>query len=134
MTGPQHYEALLEQQVVAVVGCSPKPERPSYQVSAYLVDAGYRVIPVNPNHDEILGEKCHPDLRSVPERVEVVSVFRRAEAVLGIVQEAIEIGAKGVWIQDGIDAPGAVELARRNGLLVVSNDCIMRQHLSRFGR
>ncbi|MFH1723182.1 MAG: CoA-binding protein [Elusimicrobiota bacterium] len=130
----QDLEALLNMRVVAVVGCSPKPKRPSNRVAAYLADAGYRVIPVNPGHDEILGEKCYRDLRSIPDPVEVVCVFRRAEFAADIVRQAIGIGAKGVWMQDGIDSPEAAVLARKNGLKVVMNDCIMRQHLSRFRR
>ena len=134
MTESPDYEALLEMQVVAVVGCSPDLEKPSCRVASYLMEAGYRVIPVNPNHEEILGERCYPDLSSIPEPVEVVNIFRPAEHVLGIVREAIAVKAKGVWIQDGIRAPDAVRLARENGLKVVVDDCIMRQHLSRFGR
>ena len=82
----------------------------------------------------MLGETCFPDLKSVPEAIEVVDVFRRAEEVPKIVDEAIAVGAKGLWLQDGIDAPAAAEKARRAGLKVVVNDCLMRQHLSRFGR
>lgn len=127
-------EDLLKFQTVAVVGCSPKRERPSNQVAQYLMDAGYRIIPVHPDHQQVLGERCYPTLLDIPEPVEVVDVFRRAEAVLPIVQQAIQIRAKAIWLQDGIDAPEAVELARRHGLRVVANDCFMRQHLSRLGR
>jgi len=134
MTTNQDYEALLKLNVVAVVGCSPKTERPSYQVASYLMEAGYRVIPVNPNHETVLGETCYPDLKSIPDEVEVVSVFRGGKHVLAIVRQAIEKGVKGVWLQDGIEAPEAAKLARESGLVVVENDCFMRQHLSRCGR
>lgn len=134
MNSNEDYEALLKMSVVAVVGCSPKPERPSNQVAAYLMEAGYRVIPVNPGHAELLGEKCYPDLRAIPEPVEVVDVFRRPEFVPAIVDDALAIRAKGLWLQDGIDAPEAVAKARRGGLRVIVDDCFLRQHLSRFGR
>ncbi|MBI5201476.1 MAG: CoA-binding protein [Elusimicrobia bacterium] len=127
-------EEILKFQTVAVVGCSPKRERASHQVAVYLMDAGYRIIPVHPGHAQVLGEKCYPSLADIPEPIDVVDIFRKADAVLPIVQQAIEIRAKAVWLQDGIDAPEAVELARRHGLKVVSNDCFMRQHLSRLGR
>lgn len=127
-------EALLKCRVVAVVGCSPDPSRPSNQVSQYLLESGYRVIPVRPDREEVLGERCYPDLLKVPEPVEVVVVFRRAEFALELARQAVQIKAKGLWLQDGIIAPEAVDLARKAGLRAVSDDCIMRQHLSRFGR
>jgi len=127
-------ESMLTMCVIAVVGCSPDPGRASHQVASYLMDAGYRVIPVNPSCGEILGEKCFPSLKDIPEPVEVVDVFRRSEHALDIVRQAVAIKAKGVWMQDGVGSPEVAELARANGLKVVMNDCIMRQHLSRFGR
>lgn len=127
-------EAMLKMHVVAVVGCSPEPSRPSHQVASYLMDAGYRVIPVNPACGEILGEKCYPTLADVPEPVDVVDVFRRPEHALGIVKEAIAAKVKGIWLQDGTGTPEAAELARRSGLKAVLDDCMMRQHLSRIGR
>lgn len=134
MAAREDIEALLKMQVIAVVGCSPKRERPSHQVAQYLMEVGYRVIPVNPGHRELLGEKCYPDLKAIPEPVDVVDIFRRREHVKDIVRQAVEIGAKGVWMQDGTADPEAAELARKNGLRVVADDCIMRQHLSRMGR
>jgi predicted CoA-binding protein len=134
MSSSADIETLLKMHVVAVVGCSPNPARPSHQVASYLIDIGYRVIPVHPGHDEILGEKCYASLADVPEPVDVVDVFRRAEFVPEIVRQAVAIKAKGLWLQDGIDAPEAVETARKSGLTVVVNDCLMRQHLSRMGR
>ena len=134
MSSNSDIEDLLKMHTVAVVGCSPKPARPSYQIASYLLDAGYRVIPVNPGHDEILGEKCYPSLKDIPEPVDVVDVFRRSEHVAEIISSAIAIKAKGIWLQDGVESPAAVEEARRKGLRVVVNDCFMRQHLSRMGR
>lgn len=128
------YEELLKLSVVAVVGCSPKKERPSYQVASYLMDAGYRIIPVNPNYDSILGEPSYPDLKAIPESVEVVNIFRRGEFVREIAEQAVAIGAKGLWLQDNISAPDAVQWAREKGLIVIENDCFMRQHLSQCGR
>jgi predicted CoA-binding protein len=134
MTDVQDYEDLLKMQVIAMVGCSTKPERASNRVASYLMDAGYKIIPVNPHYAEVLGETCFPDLLSVSEPIECVNVFRRAEFVPAVVDEALKIGAKGLWLQDGIDAPEAVAKARAAGMKVVVNDCLMRQHVSRCGR
>jgi predicted CoA-binding protein len=125
-------EALLKLRSVAVVGCSPKPERASHQVASYLIEAGYRVFPVNPGHRTLLGERCWSSLSEIDETVDLVNVFRKAEFIPALIDEAIAIRAKGVWLQDGLDHPEAVAKARENGLVVVVNDCVMRQHLSRF--
>ena len=127
-------ESILKMQVIAVVGCSNKPERASNQVASYLMEAGYRVIPVHPGLSEVLGQKCYPSLSDIPEPVDAVDVFRRSDQVLPIVKEAVKIKAKAVWMQDGVQNPEAEALARKSGMRVVSDDCIMRQHLSRFGR
>lgn len=134
MPSSDDIERLLKMRTIAVVGCSPRHDRPSNRTAAYLMDAGYRVFPVNPNCAEVLGEKCYPDLKSLPEAVEVVNVFRRSSEAGLAVREAIAAGAKGVWLQDGVRDPEAEALAREKGLTVVADDCIMRQHLSRFGR
>ena len=119
---------ILAMKVIAVVGCSPKPERPSHYVAAYLKEQGYRIIPVNPGHAEILGEACYPGLAQIPEPVDIVDVFRRSEDVFPIIKEAIRIKAKALWLQDGITHPEGEAFARQAGLLVVSNDCMMRRH------
>ena len=119
---------ILGYQVIAVVGCSPKEDRPSHTVARYLQVAGYKVIPVNPGHDRILGEKCYPNLLESPEKVDVVDIFRRSEEVLPIVKDAVKIKAKAVWMQDGVAHPAAKDLAEKAGLKVVMNDCILRQH------
>lgn len=134
MTVSDDIETLLKLRSVAVLGCSPKADRPSHQVALYLMEAGYRVIPVNPACSEILGEVCYPDLAAIPEPVEVVDVFRNADALKDAARQAVAKGAKGLWFQDGLRDPEAEALARRAGLTVVSDDCIMRQHLSRCGR
>ena len=95
-------EILNSGRTIAVVGLSSKPDRPSYKVASYLKEQGYRIIPVNPTEKEILGELCYPDLASIPESVDVVDIFRRSEEVLPTVEEAIKIGAKAVWMQEGV--------------------------------
>lgn len=119
---------ILNCNTIAVVGCSPKEYRPSNRVASYLKMVGYRVIPVNPGYTVILEEKCYPNLLEIPEKVEVVDIFRNAEHVFPIVCDAIKIGAKAVWMQDGIEHSLAAETARKAGLKVVLNDCIMREH------
>ena len=119
--------AIFKLKTIAVVGCSPKEHRPSHYVSTFLKERGYRIIPVNPGHREILGEKCYPSLSAIPERVDVVDVFRRPEEVLSVILEAVKIGAKALWLQDGITHPEGEALARSKGLLVVSDDCMLRR-------
>jgi predicted CoA-binding protein len=118
---------LKDSRTVAVVGLSSNPERPSYDVARYLQQHGYRIIPVNPNETEVLGEQAYPDLRSIPEPIDVVDIFRRPEAVPPIVEEAIQIGAKAVWMQKGVRNEEAAERARRAGLLVVMDHCMMAE-------
>lgn len=113
---------------MAVVGLSPKPERPSYRVASYLAEHGYNIIPVNPNVPQILGKTSYPNLSSIPETVEVVDIFRRSEEVMPIVEEAIEIGAKAVWLQEGIINEEAAAKAREAGLLVVMDKCMLKEH------
>ncbi len=119
---------LNEYRTVAVVGASPDPERPSYKVASYLMEHGYHIIPVNPNAQEILGKTSYPDLSSIPEAVEVVDIFRRPEAVPPIVDEAIKIGAKVVWMQEGIINEEAATKAREAGLLEVMDKCMRKEH------
>jgi predicted CoA-binding protein len=113
---------------IAVVGASTNPERPSYQVGSYLIEEGYQVHPVNPKAGEILGRPSYPDLSSIPDTVEVVSIFRRSEDVIPIVDEAIKVGAKAVWMQKGVINEAAAARARGAGLLVVMNKCIREEH------
>jgi uncharacterized protein len=116
-------EAILGLRTWAVVGCSPDSRRDSHRIAAMLQRRGYRVIPVNPKSDEILGERCYPALADVPEPVEVVDIFRRSEAAGVHVDEAIAIGARAVWMQLGVIDAAAAERARSAGLLVVMNRC-----------
>ena len=114
--------------VIAVVGLSPKPERDSHEVAKYLQDQGYRIVPVNPRADTILGEKSYPDLASIPEKVDVVDIFRRSEDVPPVVDQAIEIGVKAVWMQLGIVNEDAAAKAREAGLGVVMDRCMLVEH------
>ena len=108
---------------IAVVGCSPKPERPGHYVAKYLQDLGYRVIPVNPGQTEILGEKCYASLRDIPEPVDLVDCFRRAEDIPPVVEDAIAIGAKFIWMQLGIVNEAAAQRAMAAGIEVVMDRC-----------
>jgi len=121
-------EILNSSKTIAVVGLSPKPDRPSYRVASYLKEQGYRIIPVNTYASEILGEICYSRLSSVPKSVDVVNVFRRPEEVPAIVEEAIEIGAKAVWMQEGVINEEAAARAREAGLLVVMDRCMLKEH------
>lgn len=113
---------------IAVVGASANPERPSYQIASYLIGAGYQVHSVNPNAREILGRPSYPDLSSIPEPVEVVNIFRRSEDVMPIVDEAIKVGAKAVWMQTGVINEKAAVKAKDAGLLVIMDKCIFEEH------
>ena len=123
---------LKTSRTIAVVGLSSRHHRPSYGVAEYLKSAGYRIIPVNPRETEILGEKCYARLEDIPEHVDIVDIFRRSEFVPEIVESAIRIGARGVWMQEGVIHPEAAERARRAGLVVVMNTCILKEHIKRF--
>ncbi len=125
---------LATSKTIAVVGLSNRPERPSHEVASYLKDEGYRIIPVNPNLTEVLGEKIYPSLRDVPEPVDVVDIFRRPESVPPIVEDAIAIRAKVVWMQLGIVNEQAAARARAAGLKVVMNTCIATTHDALRGR
>ncbi len=121
-------EILDKYHTIAVVGASPNPERPSHGVAGYLMEHGYQVIPVNPNAREVLGETSYPSLSSIPEKVEVVDIFRRSEEVLPIVDEAIKIGARAIWMQEGVVNEAAAAKARDAGLLVVMDKCMFKEH------
>lgn len=114
---------LTETKTWAVVGCSPDPSRPSNEVASFLIERGYRVIPVHPTETEILGQRCYPDLASIPEQVDVVDLFRRSEQVGPHVEEAIAIGAKVVWMQLGIVNEEAAARAHAAGIDVVMDHC-----------
>jgi len=125
---------LEKSKTIAVVGLSPREERDSHRVAKYLQGQGYRIIPVNPNADEILGQRSYPDLTSVPDPIDVVDVFRRSEAVPEIVEEAIQVGARTVWMQEGVIHEEAAGRAREAGLQVVMDRCMMIEHRRYFGQ
>jgi len=142
MAEPTHFspdpvtiEAILkETRTIAVVGLSSRPERAGYYVPAYLQKAGYRIIPVNPTLTAALGETAYPDLLHVPEPVDLVLIFQRSENVPPFVDQAIAIGARAVWMQQGIIHHTAAEAARKAGLKVVMDACMMVEHRRRFNR
>ena len=113
---------------IAVVGLSNRRDRPSYGVAAYLQNAGYRIIPVNPLEQEILGEKAYSTLEEIPEAGDIVDVFRRPEFVPEIVESAIRMGAKAIWLQEGVIHEAAGKRAREAGLTVVMDRCILKEH------
>lgn len=119
---------LRSAKVIAVVGLSPKENRPSNEVARYLQQVGYRIVPVNPGQDRILGEPCYPDLAAIPEPVDIVDVFRRAEEVLPIAQQAIAIGAKVLWLQQGIVNEEAARLVEAAGMTCIIDRCIKIEH------
>jgi predicted CoA-binding protein len=121
-------EILKSSRTIAVVGLSSNPMRPSNGVAAYLKRAGYRIIPVNPKESEVLGEKCYARLEDVPEKIDIVDIFRRSEYVPEIVESAIRIGAKTVWMQEGVIHEEAAERAREAGLKVVMDRCTLKEH------
>jgi uncharacterized protein len=119
---------LRSAKTIAVVGLSNRRSRPSYGVSEYMQSSGYRIIPVNPNETEILGEKSWASLEEIPEHVDIVDIFRRPECVPEIVDSAIRIGAKGIWMQEGVVNDEAAGKARAAGLEVVMDRCILKEH------
>ena len=121
-------ELLKTSRTIAVVGLSNKRFRPSHGVAEYMQRNGYRIIPVNPFEQTLLGEKCYPDLDSVPDRVDIVDIFRRPEFVPEVVEAAMRIGAKAIWMQEGVVHEEAAERARAAGLFVVMDRCILKDH------
>lgn len=129
---PKNIETILNEcRTIAVVGLSSNPIRPSYDVARYLQRNGYPIIPVNPNETEVLGERAYPSLADVPEKFDLVDIFRRSEEAGQHVDEAIRLGAKAVWMQDDVIDEAAAERAIEAGLLVVMDDCILRQLVRR---
>jgi predicted CoA-binding protein len=122
------HEILKNSRTIAVVGLSSNPARPSNGVSEYMKRSGYRIIPVNPNEREVLGEKSYARLEDVPERIDIVNVFRRPEHAPEIVESAIRVGAKSVWLQEGVIHEQAANRAREAGLDVVMDKCILKEH------
>jgi len=124
-------DLLQQSKIIAVVGLSSHPYRPSYEVSSYLQSVGYKIIPVNPNESEVLGEKSYPCLEDIPVPVDIVDVFRRSEHVPPIADSAIRIRAKSLWLQQGIENSTAAEKACAAGLLVIEDACLLIEHKQR---
>jgi len=127
------YELLSRAKTIAVVGLSDSPMRPSHGVSAYLQAQGYRIVPVNPQIAEALGQKSYPSLLEVPEKIDLVDVFRRAEFVDEIVRQAIQLKIPAIWLQEDVINERAAEKARKAGMFVVMDRCILKEHRARFG-
>jgi len=124
-------ELLKNARTIAVVGLSGDPTRPSYGVSEYIQRQGYRIIPVHPTATEVLGEKAYPSLRDIPEKIDIVDVFRRPDAVPAIVDEVIELKLPALWLQEGVIHEEAAERARNAGVAVVMDHCILKEHRAR---
>ena len=128
MNSIEEIKKIFQMKTIAVVGMSPKPERPSHYVAMYMKEQGYNIIPINPGHNEIAGMKSFPSLLDIPQTIEVVDVFRRSEYVLPIAESAVTGGAMALWLQDGVRNDNGCALAQKAGLLVVVSDCMLRRH------
>jgi predicted CoA-binding protein len=126
-------QILTTSRTIAIVGLSTDHHRPSYAVASYLQARGYRIIPVNPKYEEILGERCYPSLTDIPERVDLIDVFRRTEDVAPFARQAVEIGARTLWQQMGVANEEADRIAREAGLGSVMNRCVKTDHMRLIG-
>ena len=125
-------ELLTHSKTIAVVGLSNSPLRPSHGVSAYMQAHGYRIIPVNPEITESLGEKAYPSLLEVPERIDIVNIFRRSEFVGEVVDQAIQLKVPAIWMQEDVINESAAEKAQKAGIYVIMDHCILKEHRARF--
>jgi uncharacterized protein len=129
LASPETIQRILDEcRTIAVVGLSSNPVRPSYGVAGYMKQQGYRVIPINPHEINVLGEQAYPSLAAVPDKVDLVDVFRRSEEAGVVVDEAILIGAKAIWLQEGVIDEAAAQRAQQAGLLVVMDRCWLKEH------
>jgi hypothetical protein len=132
MNDPEVIKRILDEcKTIAVVGLSSTPYRPSYGVARYLQQHGYRIIPINPNETEVLGERAHSKLSDAPERIDLVDIFRRSEEAGIHVDEAIRLGVKAIWMQEGVIDEAAAKRATEAGLMVVMDRCILKEHMGR---
>jgi len=129
---PEAIKRILDEcKTIAVVGLSSNPIRPSYGVARYMQQRGYRIIPINPNETEVLGEKAYVNIAEAPEKFDLVDIFRRSEEAGGHIDEAIRLGARAVWMQEGVIDEDAARRALEAGLMVVMDRCIMKEHMRR---
>ena len=126
-------DLLKRAKTIAVVGLSDSPLRPSHGVSAYMQSQGYRIIPVNPQVDEVLGERAYASLSDVPEKIDIVNIFRRSEFVGEVVDQAVQLKVPAIWMQEDVINEAAAEKARKAGIFVVMDRCILKEHRARFG-
>ena len=132
MDGVNIIKKVFAMKNIAVVGMSPKEHRPSNYVAMYMNNKGYDIIPVNPGHQNIQGKKCYPSLLDIPVNIDIVNVFRQSQFAPSIVKEAVSIGAKAIWLQDGVISDEAYTIAINSGLLFIMNDCMLRRHRQLF--
>jgi uncharacterized protein len=126
-------ELLKRSKTIAVVGLSDSPLRASHGVSAYMQSQGYRIVPVNPTVDNVLGEDSYSSLLDVKEKIDIVNIFRRSEFVPDVVDQAIQLKVPAIWMQEGVIHEAAAEKARQAGILVIMDRCILKEHRARFG-
>ena len=119
---------VFKMKTIAVVGLSPKPERPSHYVSKYMLENNYEIIPVNPGHKMIFDIPCYSSLTKIPHSIDIVNIFRNSKYVLPIINEAIDIKAKVIWLQDGVVSREGKQMAENNNIIYIENDCILRKH------
>jgi uncharacterized protein len=127
-------ELLLSSRVIAIVGLSPKEDKPSNTVARYLREAGYKIIPVNPGYDEVLGEKCYHALADVPEKIDIVDIFMRADSIMPVVEEAVKVKPKCIWLQLGIVNEEAKKTAENHGITFFMDVCIKQEHERLFSK
>ena len=125
---------VFNMKTIAVVGMSPKLQRPSHYVSQYMADNGYDIIPVNPGHSQILDKKSYRTILDIEQAIDIVNIFRRSEYVLPIVKDAIKIKTKAIWLQDGVISYEGEKLAQENDILFIMNDCLLRRHMQIYAR
>ena len=124
---------IFTMKTIAVVGMSPKPERPSHYVSLYMSQNGYDIIPVNPGHRKILNRTSYSSILDIEQPIDIVNVFRRSEYVLPIIKDAVSIQAKAIWLQDGVISKEGEKIAKENEILYIMNDCLLRRHRQYYG-
>ena len=139
MNPDQKYSKIIDRifsttKTIAIVGLSDDQTRPSNRIGSYLLDNGYKVIPVNPNSNFVFGLKSYPNLLQIPDQIDLVNIFRRSEFVKPVIEDAIKIGVKGIWMQDGVEDLNAAKMAMNADIMVVMDDCIYRQHKLRLGK